>query len=65
MPPIDLPAPTSTLVALEPRAPKAAISPAAELAGTALLVQELALLQAVPVLFQVKSGAGLMVIVKV
>jgi hypothetical protein len=37
----------------------------AELAGATPLVQELALLQAVPALFQVKSGAGLMVIVKV
>ena len=65
MPPIDLPAPTSTLVALEPRAPKAAISPAAELAGTALLVQEAAFVQNVPVLFQANTGAGSIVIVRV
>ena len=65
MPPIDLPAPTSTLVALKPRAPKAAISPAAELVGTALLVQEVAFVQNVPVLFQANTGAGLIVIVKV
>jgi hypothetical protein len=36
-----------------------------ELAGTELLVQELALFQTVLILFHVKTGAGLIVIVKV
>ena len=65
MPPIDLPVPTSTLVALEPTFPKAAMSVLAELAGATPLVQEVPLVQAVPVLFQANTGAGLMVIVKV
>jgi hypothetical protein len=36
----------------------------AELAGATPLVQEVLVVQAVPVLFQVNTGAGLMVIVK-
>jgi hypothetical protein len=41
------------------------MSVVAELAGATPLVQEVALVQAVPVLFQVNTGAGLIVIVKV
>jgi hypothetical protein len=65
MPPIDLPVPTSTLVALDPKFPNAAMSVIAELAGATPLVQELPVAQTVPVLFQVNTGAGLIVIVKV
>ena len=65
MPPIDCPVPTLTLVALPFRFPKAAVSVVTELAGATPLVQELPVVQAVPVLFQVKRGAGLMVIVRV
>ena len=60
IPPIVWPA-TVTPVPL-PKLPNAAISVAV---GTALLVQEVVLVQTVPVLFQVKSGAGLIVIVRV
>ena len=60
-----MPAPTSTLVALEPRFPKAAISPDTEFDGTALLVQEVAFVQNVPLLFHVKTGAESIVIVRV
>jgi hypothetical protein len=62
MPRIDLPVPTSTLVALPPKFPKTATSVEAELAGTVLLVQEVALFHAVPVLFHTKSeGAAVTV----
>ena len=60
IPPIVSPA-TVTPVRL-PKLPNAATSAAV---GTALLVQEDALVQTVPVLFHVKPGAGLIVIVKV
>jgi hypothetical protein len=41
------------------------MSVVAELAGATPLVQEVPVVQAVPVLFQANTGAGLMVIVKV
>ena len=60
IPPIVSPA-TVTPVRL-PKLPNAATSAAV---GTALLVQEDALVQTVPVLFHAKPGAGLIVIVRI